>query len=178
MDDARDTDEARKPETQQQGSAPVAEPEPAAKSVTVHALEAAGYTLEPLDFATPELSQNHKLLVTDYTTGPPAFSVPAWQYGRCRITWIEAGSDVDLGGRPLKISEDAEARMITAVEGWLTERGITDLKRVGLATRAALKKYVRALAKDESVAAADSTLHRRVIKPAVEKVAGRAATKT
>src|SRR5262249_31494169 len=61
MDDARDTDEARKPETQQQGSAPVAEPEPAAKAVTVHALEAAGYTLEPLDFATPELSQNHKL---------------------------------------------------------------------------------------------------------------------
>jgi hypothetical protein len=140
-------------------------------------LSATGYSLGALDFVTPVLSQEHKLSAPDYIVeGPFEFCVPAWRYGICRITWVDAGSDVDLGGRPLKIPKDAEARMIAAVESWLTERRITDLKHVSLADRATLKKYVRALAKN--VPASDSTLHRRIVKPAVQNVAVRATTKT
>jgi len=142
---------------------------PAVHEVTP--LTAVSYTLEPLDFRTPALGQAHALTAVSYTLEPLAFNVLAWKYGY-RISWVWAGSDVDLGGRPLEISEDAEARMIAAVRGWLAERGITDLKHVSLAHRAALKRYVRGLADDEGVQVADSTLHKRIIKPAA-----RAATK-
>ena len=167
----KDTDEAGDARPERNASQ-------ASKPVTVHALGVTDYTLAPLDFGAPAVHEFTLLRAASYTLGPLAFSVPRWRYGYVRVTWVDAGSDVDLGGRPLKISEDAETRMTAAVESWLTDRRITDLKRVSLTHRAALKKYVRALAKAEDVSAADSTLHRRVIKPAVTNVADRAANKT
>lgn|SRR5262245_15138856 len=135
----------------------------------VHHLAVADYSLGPLDFATPALGQVHALTAVSYSLGPLAFDVPVWRQGywRTHIVWGKPG-------HPPCIPVDAEKRMIAATEIWLTERQITNIRRMSQADRAALKGYVRGLAKNEGVQASDLTLHRQIIKAAFRNITARA----
>jgi hypothetical protein len=170
MDDTRDAydvnDETPKPETQQGSFAPVAEPisEPASKPAMVHALEVADYTLGPLDFAAPALSQNHKLSVTDYTIEPLAFSMPVWRYAV--LHWRDAGSAF---GRPPDIPPSDELALIAKMKRWLIEKQAATFHRL---TRddPAVKEYARKLAADAGIETSDFTLKTQIIRPAFQAI--------
>ena len=136
----------------------------ASHSPTCVKLSAADYTLGALGFGKPKLNTVAPLKIESYSLGPLEFNVPAPRYGHYeqRIVW----HDAPLGRHP-RISDDAKQRMIAATKVWLTERQITNIRRISMKDRGALKKFVRELAKNEGVVAKDSTLHKHVIKAAL-----------
>ena len=140
---------------------------PASKPVTVHALEAANYSLGPLDFAAPTLNEVVPLKAANYTLGPLAFSVPAWRWGEYVIHWHDAGCD-PAGRRP-DIQADKVPGLIAATQSFLAKRQITDLKRMTQADRATLYDFVRELAKSEGIQTSDRILREQIIGPALQR---------
>jgi hypothetical protein len=143
----------------------------AAKPVTEHSLPAVNYSLGPPNFGAPALHEVTPLKAANYSLAPLVFSVPAWRQGyrRACIVW---GKD----GRPPRIPDGVKERMIAATEGWLTEKQITDIKRMGQADREALKRYVRGLAKEAGIQASNTILQRQIIRAAFRNIAARATT--
>jgi hypothetical protein len=133
-------------------------PSQAVKPVAVHALEAADYSLGPLDFATPALGQVHALAAASYSLGPLAFTAPVVLRYFVRIVQNQ-------GGRPRKIPADILSDMIAKMEKGLVEIRATTSRRVGREDCAVLR-YARSLADAAGVAPSDAILLRQVIRPA------------
>jgi len=150
-------------------SKPLEQPSPTAPAQPiVHELSVAPeYVLGSLEFATPALTQIHKLTVTDYITGALIWGAITIELGR--VHWGSAG------GHPYAISPELEVKLIPQVEQYVIEkRATSDLTIMG--TTVSLVNYARKLVEDAGVTAvADVTLIRKLIRPALKNIKRRAA---
>ena len=125
----------------------------------------ADYTLGAPDFATPALTQNHRLLAVTYLLGPLVFDAPAWRYRYQTVRWINAGSAL---GRHRHIPNSLLADLIPKLVDWLVEKQAT--RRFKRLTREdpVVKEYARELAAEAGIETSDGTLLQQIIRPAFQ----------